>query len=256
MQSNVGVVILAAGHGTRMKSSTPKVMHFLHGKPLVAHVVEKVEQSGICEKPVIVVSGDHSLVQDFLGDRALYAIQAKQLGTGHATACAEEVLGTTFQHVIVLYGDMPFISPASIRRLAERHLERDNTVTLMTITVPNFEGEYSPFYTFGRIIRSTEDGHITKIVEKKDCAKEELQIRELNASYFCFKASWLWDTLKKLDNNNAQKEFYLTDLIKIAIEDGEKISSIDIEPKETLGVNSPEDLVVAHDVVSVNRHNQ
>lgn len=246
--ANIGIVILAAGDGTRMKSPTPKVMSPLHGRPLVSHVVGNVEESGCCDKPVVVVCKNHTLVQDHLGDRAAYVVQEKQLGTGHATATAQPLLEGNVDHVIVLYGDMPFLKGDSIQRLIDRHVERENVVTLMTTTVPHFEGEYAGFYSFGRIIRRESDGHIAKIVEKKDSNEDELLVRELNTSYFCFNAAWLWEHVNQIQNNNTQGEYYLTDLLQIAIDEGQKISSIDIDPKEAMGVNTLEDLEAAQGV--------
>lgn len=246
--SNIGIVILAAGDGKRMKSPTPKVLVPLHGKALVEHVVEHAEESGCCEKPVVIVCANHTMVQEYLGDRVTYVIQEKQLGTGHAVAAAQSALHGRGDHVIVLYGDMPFLKPESIRRLAERHCERGNTVTLMTTTVPNFDGTRRCFDSFGRIVRDASTGHVARIVERKDATEEEAEIRELNPSYFCFKADWLWRHVNKLQNNNAQGEYYLVDLVKMAIDAGEKISSIDIDPTEAMGVNTLEDLEAAHSV--------
>lgn len=239
----VGVVILAAGDGKRMKSTLPKMMHELKGKPLVEHVLAHVEDSGL-GKPLVVVSAKHSMVQDRLGSRALYVVQKEQLGTGHAASIAESVLKDTVGHVLFLNGDMPFVSGESIRRLVERHIERKNTITMMTVTVPNFENENQAFIGFGRIMRG-QNGHIVRIVENKDATEEERNIRELNPSVWCFEVSWLWKALKNIKNENSQKEYYLTDLIGMGIEEGVKISSIAIEPKEAIGINTAEDLEVA-----------
>jgi bifunctional UDP-N-acetylglucosamine pyrophosphorylase/glucosamine-1-phosphate N-acetyltransferase len=244
----VGVVILAAGDGKRMKSTLPKVMHELKGKPLIEHVVHHVEGLGFTHKPVIIVSPKHTMVQDHLHVRAEYVVQPEQLGTGHAVSVAELILENKVEDVVVLYGDMPFVSSHSIERLIGRHLERDNAITLMTFMVPHFKGVYEPFYNFGRVVRRGIDGHIARIVEKKDAIETELQILELNPSVFCFKASWLWKSLRSLKNENAQKEYYLTDLIQMAIADGEKISSISIEPKEAIGINTAEDLQLVREM--------
>lgn len=247
----VRAVILAAGDGKRMKSTTPKVLSLLRGKPLVGHVLDHVEEAGVFSlEPVVVVCANHRLVQDSVKDRAVYAIQELQLGTGHAVAAAEPVLKESADHVAVVYGDMPFLSAASLRRLVERHLERDNTVTLLTVIVPHFEGSLAPFQSFGRIVRRSADGHIARIVEYRDATEEEKKIREVNPSYFCFRASWLWPHVKTLKNENAQGEYYLVDLLKMAIDEGEKISSIPIEPKEALGVNTQEDLILAESLIA------
>lgn len=251
---NIGIIILAAGHGKRMKSIVPKVMSSLHGKPLVLHVLEQAEAAMGEVRPVVVVSPLHTLVQECLGDRAAYVVQAEQLGTGHAVGCAESALKGNVDHVVVVYGDMPFVRAASIQRLVARHLERDNTVTMMTVTVPNFAGRYAPFDGFSRVIRRSDDGHISRIVEKKDATAAESLITELNPSYYCFKSAWLWEHITRLNNHNAQKEYYLTDLPKMAIDEGEKISSIAIAPEEAVGVNTPDDLEVAHDVFLAHNH--
>ncbi len=239
----VGVVILAAGDGKRMKSSLPKMMHELNQKPLVEHVVQHVEEVGI-GKPLIVVSAKHTMVQDHLGDRAQYVVQSEQLGTGHAASMAETILTDRVSHVVFLNGDMPFVSAESIKRLLARHIERKNTITMMTVTVPHFENENQAFVGFGRIVRGV-NGHIARIVEKKDATEDELGILELNPSVWCFEASWLWKSLKNLKNENSQKEYYLTDLIGMGIDEGVQISSISIEPKEAIGINTAEDLQTA-----------
>src|SRR5689334_7448637 len=138
----IGAVILAAGDGKRMKTGIPKVMNLLKGKPLVEHVVSSVEASGVCDKPVVIVNPNHTLVQDYLGDRAVYVVQEKQLGTGHAAGCAVKVLESKVDSIIILYGDMPFLKPESIKHLAETHNIEHNILTMMTVVVPNFEGKY------------------------------------------------------------------------------------------------------------------
>lgn len=235
------IVILAAGKGARMKSNLPKVMHLLKDKPLIDYVVKSVENKN--DRIVVVKATDNDLVKDFLQNRVKYAIQDKQLGTGHAVMSAEKLINGYVDHIVVLYGDMPFITGKSIDRLKLKHLEKGNTMTLMTTIVPDFNDWRDGFYSFGRIVRRA-DGHIAKIIEKKDATEQELAIKEVNPSYLCFKADWLWENLKKLKNNNSQGEYYLTDLLKMAIDSGKKISSIDINYKEALGVNNKNDLMI------------
>ena len=137
-----------------------------------------------------------------------------------------------------------------LETLVERHEERGNSITLMTITVPHFNNEFSSFSSFSRIIRDEKTGHIVRDVQAKDCTREELEIHEVNPCYFCFNAQWLWNHIDKLDNNNAQEEYYLTDLLHMAIDSGEPISSISIEPQEARGVNTKEDLAIAVNTVA------
>lgn len=244
----IGVVILAAGVGKRMKSTKLKVMHEVKGRPMIDFVVAAVEQAALGRRPTVIVCDNDPAVQNYVGERAEYAVQAERLGTGHAVSIAESKLRGQVEQVVALSGDMPFVSSDSIKRLVERHLERGNTVTLMTVTVPDFAEWRSAFSSFGKIVRGV-NGHIAKIVEKKDATSTELDILELNPAVYCFKSDWLWDNLKKIKNNNAQQEYYLTDLIQLAIEQGEKISSISIESREAVGINSPEDLESAENLV-------
>ena len=190
--TKVGIVILAAGKGTRMKSDKLKVMHDLKGSPLIEHVVKCAEALKLDQKPVVVVCADNHAVEEYLVDRAEYVVQKEQLGTGHAVLAAEAKINGFANDVVVLYGDMPFITPESIKKLLEKHREKHNVLTLMTVTVPDFLDWRAQFYDFGRIKRDPVTGHVIGIVEKKDASPEELEIKEVNTSFFCFNANWLW----------------------------------------------------------------
>lgn len=241
------IVILAGGLGKRMQTELPKVLNELHGKPLVRHVLDAVAASLVCERPVIVVGKKRELVIEALGDSYRYAVQEEQLGTGHAVACAKELLFGSELPVIVLYGDMPYISAETIRTLAERHAEAGAKLTMATVTVPDFETWRAGFYDFGRIVRDAE-GRIVRSVEKKDATPDELAITEVNPCYFCFDTTWLWEHLALLGNSNAQGEYYLTDLVKMAVTEGVVIASISIDAKEALGVNTREHLDLLHTI--------
>jgi len=234
---------LAAGEGKRMNSDVPKVMHLLFGKPLIDHVVSHVEQANITDAPVVVVSPNHTQVQGYLGTRARYVTQQEQLGTGHAVATAHDVLKDA-KHVMVLYGDMPFLKPASIMALAQTHLEEGNTITLATVKTQFEQGADSLLYDFGRIIRD-EKGQIVDSVELKDATPEQAAMTEVNPCYYCFDAAWLWEHAHKLERNNAQGEYYLTDLVRLAVQEGDHLGSVDIEASEAIGINSKEDLMKA-----------
>ncbi len=241
--NDVNIVILAAGHGKRMQSELPKVLVPLHGRPLITHVLESIKNSGINTTPVVVVGQHKELVMQALGDNYKYAIQEEQLGTGHAVMSARTALPSNTKHVMVLYGDHPFISSETIRQLVEKHLSSSSKITMATVKLADFEDWRSVFYSnFGRIVRD-ESGQISKIVEFKDTkTDEEKNIKEVNPSYFCFDADWLWDNLKQLKTDNAQKEYYLTDLVKIAMQEKIKIESMQIDPREALGANSKQEL--------------
>ncbi len=238
------IVVLAGGKGERMAGVQPKVLTPLCGKPIMGYLLESIAQAGIDAQPVVVVGHRAEEVQKEFGPRYIYVPQHIQLGTGHAVQQAESVLKNNADTVLVLYGDHPFLSHRTIKTLHELHEREGRVLTMMTITVPDFNEWRQPFFDFGRIVRD-EHGRITRIVEKKDALPAELEIRELNPSFFCFNAEWLWRNLQKLTNQNAQGEYYLTDLVQIAIREGESIASMPIEPFEAIGVNTPEHLALA-----------
>lgn len=250
-QQKFAVVILAAGQGRRMGGESPKVLKLINGRPIIGHLVEAIKKSGICEKPAVIVCDEHTLVQDVLGDSCDYVIQAEQLGTGHAVACAEGFLKDKAEDVLVLYGDHGFLTAPTLQQLRKLHQDSAGVLTLMTTVLPDFEDWRFAFKSFGRIIRN-EKGEIAGIVEKKDATGKELEITEVNPMYCCFKADWLWGNLKKINNKNAQGEYYLTDLIKIAFEQGRKTNSLKINNFECLGINNPEELDLANRFLSEN----
>jgi len=244
---NIQVIILAAGKGKRMNADVPKVLVPFHDKPMVDYVIEAVSHSGINTKPVLVVGYGKELVIEHCGDAVSYAEQTEQLGTGHAVKCAQNAILDQAEHVIVLYGDHPSITGAMIANLAKTHLSSNKTLTMATVTIPDFEGWYKAFLAFGRIIRD-EDGVILKNVEYKDATDTEKEIKEVNPAYFCFKKEWLFSKLEQIKNENSQGEYYLTDLVKYAAEDG-GIASVAISPEEALGVNTIEQLKEIESIV-------
>ncbi len=242
--NNVQIIILAAGHGKRMKSELPKVLIPLSGKPLLAHVLDSVKKTGICDKPVIVVGQQRELVIKTLGRDYEYIVQEEQKGTGHAVKSAQKTLENASDHLVVLYGDHPFISPETIKKLVLKHLSSKGKITMATVNLPDFKDWRAVFYkNFSRIIRD-KNGKIAEDVQFKDANEDIKKITEVNPCYFCFEAKWLWNNLKTLGTDNAQKEYYLTDLIKKAIKEKAKIESISIDPREALGVNSKEELEI------------
>jgi bifunctional UDP-N-acetylglucosamine pyrophosphorylase/glucosamine-1-phosphate N-acetyltransferase len=238
---NTRVIVLAAGRGKRMKSETPKVLTLLNDRPLIQYLLDSILASKVDMKPVIVVGKNGDLIKNTLGTNYEYVLQSEPLGTAHAVLCAKNAISDSTEKIIVLYGDQPFVSASTIKELKESH-EKDNAnITIITTEVEDFNDWKAVFYEFGRIVRD-ENGKIQSIVEKKDASKEQLEIKEVNPAYYCFNPKWLWENLKKINNSNAAKEYYLTDLVKIAIKNGDKINSININPIETVGVNSKEHL--------------
>jgi bifunctional UDP-N-acetylglucosamine pyrophosphorylase/glucosamine-1-phosphate N-acetyltransferase len=238
--NKVQVVILAAGKGKRMNADVPKVLVPFHDKPMVDYVVEAVKHSGIDTKPVLVVGYGKELVINHCGDSASYAEQTDQLGTGHAVKCSEDAILPQIEHVMVLYGDQPAITGAMISNLAKTHINSGKNLTMATVDLPGFDSWYSSFLAFGRIIRNTNN-EIEKIVEYKDATDDQKEIKEVNPAYFCFKKDWLFDKLEQVKNTNSQGEYYLTDLVELAFNNG-GIASVHISPEEALGVNTIDQL--------------
>jgi len=241
------IVILAAGQGKRMQCKLPKVLVKLKGKPMIEYLVESCIKSGVDSNPIIVVSPDNREIisQALIKYNCQYAIQEKQLGTGHALACARNLIGKEVDHIICLYGDHPFIGAETIKKLAESH---NGVITMMTVKVENFDGWRACFNFWGRIIRD-EDGKVKENIEFRDAAPEVKKIREVNPSMYCLATDWLWDNLAKLNNHNAQQEYYLTDLVGLARQQNLKVNTFPLNPEEAVGVNSQEELALAETLV-------
>lgn len=241
MDNATQIVILAGGKGKRMNSETPKVLTVFNGKPMIDYLLEAVEKSGINNKPLLVVGYKREDVMNHVGDRAIYAIQEEQLGTGHAVKISEGSIHPNTSNILVLYGDAPAVTGEMIANLLDVHNGGNHILTMATVTVPSFDGWYEVFYKpFSRIVRN-EKGEIVRSVEFKDAQDLEKEIREVNPCYFCFNKDWLFEHLTKLKNENAQGEYYLTDLVKYAADQG-SIMSVSIKPEEALGVNTVEEL--------------
>ena len=230
-------VILAAGKGTRMRSELPKVLHQVEGKTMIQHSIEKAQTAGVGEV-VAVVGYRKEMVMDTLGDLAKYAVQEEQLGTGHAVAQARPHLEGFQGNVVVLYGDMPLLSSETIGSLIQRRDETDAAGVILTIVLDNPPD-------FGRIVRD-EAGRVVRVVEVKDATPGELAIKEVNVGAYCFDCQSLLSALDQLNNDNAQGEFYLTDVVGIMARQGQRVETV-VSPnlEETLGINDPVHLAFA-----------
>lgn len=227
-------IILAAGKGTRMKSSLNKVMHPVSNKPMIGHIISSLKKCDV-EKIVVVVGHGAQSVKEYLKDDVQYALQEPQLGTGHAVMQASQLEGLDGD-TIILCGDGPLIQPETIERAFEAN--KDASLTVLTSVLPDGE-------RYGRIVRDAS-GNVQKIVEAKDCSEEQLTIKEINTGIFCFKTKDLFEGLKEIDNNNVQQEYYLTDLVEIFNKKGLKGQAMIVEdPDETMGVNDRVDLAKA-----------
>src|SRR5690349_19812921 len=226
----VTAVLLAAGQGTRMKSDLPKVLHPLCGKPMLWHVLEALK-AATTEKPVVVVGHGAEAVQNYLGDSAECVLQEPQLGTGHAAMQAETLLRGKTDLVIVTYADMPLLRGETFQRLVETQRLNPGPFSLLTVIADDPRG-------FGRIVRGS-DGTVAAIVEEYVATPEQQQIKELNVGAYCFNADWLWDSLHRIEKNPRKGEYYLTDIVEIAVNDNLPVQAVLHDDfMETIGINT------------------
>lgn len=226
-------VILAAGYGTRMKSAIPKVLHPILGKPMVAWAVETAH--AVSQQPPVVVLGHgREQVEAVLAGQAEFVVQEQLLGTGHALLQAADLLRGASDAVLVTYADMPLLQPETLTALIARlEVERahDPRVALAMLTITREDAQ-----AFGRIVRDA-GGNVVRIVEEVDCSPEQLLIRELNPGIYCFEAAWLWENLPHIPLSR-KGEYYLTDLVEMAINQGRRVVAVDAPVEEVTGINT------------------
>ncbi len=246
MENRTKIIILAAGKGTRMNSDLPKVLSQVKGKSMIKRLLESITDSAIDPNPTIIVGYKKELVIKELGPEGQpyhYITQEEQLGTGHAVNLAKDYLKDKAENIIILYGDHPFVSANTVKKLNNSHIKSGKKITMATVKLPDFRDWRINFVNFSRIIRD-ENKNIIKDVQYKDATDKEIKITEVNPCYFCFDAVWMWENLATLKNNNAQNEYYLTDLIKIATDTNIETESIEIDAHEALGANTNAELAV------------
>ncbi|WP_129125248.1 bifunctional UDP-N-acetylglucosamine diphosphorylase/glucosamine-1-phosphate N-acetyltransferase GlmU [Geomonas oryzae] len=229
--NKTSAIVLAAGMGTRMKSDLVKVMHPVAGPPMIEWPVAAAFASGV-ERCVLVVGHQQEKVRNYFAGRTevSFAVQAEQLGTGHAVACAMPEIDGDADTVLVLCGDTPLLTEQSLCAMLKAHAESGACVTVMTATVEN------PF-GYGRIVKDAA-GNVVAITEQKDASEAERLIREVNAGVYCVERAFLAEAVARLDNNNAQKEYYLTDVVRQARAKGLCCRSFQVDdPCEISGVN-------------------
>lgn len=241
-------IILAAGKGTRMRSKLYKVLHQVCGKTMVDHVLTQLEKAKI-DTIITVVGFGAETVKDALGHRTRYALQKQQLGTGHAVMQTEDLLGNEDGETIVVSGDTPLFTADTFEKLFAYHEQRHAAVTILTSVAPDPTD-------YGRIIRN-DVGIVERIVEEKDATVQEKAIKEVNTGVYCFDNKKLFAALKKINNDNHQGEYYLTDVIGILKQEGEIVTAYKMADfDESMGVNDRIALAKANRVMRerINKH--
>ena len=226
----ITAILLAAGQGTRMKSSLPKVLHPVSGKPMIWHALNAIRQS-TTETPVVVVGHGADEVKAYLGEAAKTVLQEPQLGTGHAVMQAESLLKGKTDLIVVCYADMPLLRGETLQKLVETQKNNKGPISMLTVIADDPRG-------FGRIVRKA-DGTVEAIVEEYVATPEQQKIKELNVGGYCFDANWLWDALQRIPKNPKKGEYYLTDAVELASKDGLPVHATVMDDlEETIGVNT------------------
>ena len=234
-------IILAAGAGTRMKSKKPKILHEVCGIPMIEYVLRAAEDAGVSDSVVVVGHEADEVRQNLCGRKLEFAVQSERLGTGHAVMQAIYSIPSEGT-VLVLCGDTPLICGESLRGLIDYHKRKENAVTVLTTALDNPLG-------YGRVLKDS-NGKFIGIVEEKDADEKEKLINEINSGMYCFDSKELKEALKRIENNNSQGEYYLTDVIAILHNKGKKTGTYAINnPSEILGVNNRVQLSMAEQIM-------
>lgn len=234
----LSTIILAAGKGTRMKSDLPKVLHKIDNKELVKYVIKQAED--LNSKPIVLVVGHkHELIREATAEyNVSYALQAEQLGTGHAVMMTKDELEDATGNVLILCGDVPLLRSQTLKSMLENHLAEKADCTVLTAHFDDPTG-------YGRIIKNPE-GNIERIVEQKDGNPEELSVKEINSGVYLVNKKLLFNALEDVKADNAQAEYYLTDIIKILKKQGKNLRTYLLEDnREIYGINTIEQLKTA-----------
>lgn len=221
-----------------MKSDLAKVLHILNGKPLLHYSLAAAKEAS-AEKIVVIIGHQADKIRnDFSGSGCIFVEQKPLLGTGHAVLQAKNVLADYKGLTVILCGDVPLLKPATIKSLVDNHLAVKAVVSVLTTIPPSAQG-------YGRIVKS-EKGNVLKIVEERDATESEKKIEEINTGIYCVDTKFLFSALGKVDNNNQQSEYYLTDIVEIACREGQKVKSfIASDYIEVMGINTLEELSLA-----------
>ena len=242
-KEEVAVIILAAGLGTRMKSSKAKVLHEILGKPMVMYVVE-VAKKIAGDNVVLVIGNQAEKVRKVVSEQtdALFALQEEQLGTGHAVMCAIPQVPDHVREVVILCGDVPLLTEKTLTGFLEDHVKAERDISLLAVEIENPKG-------YGRLLID-ENKQLTGIVEEADASAEQKELKIINAGIYCIKKEILFDSLKKITSDNVKGEFYLTDIVEIGYRNKSTMGVlVGDDWKETVGVNTTQDLMTAENIM-------
>lgn len=247
--SHFSTLIMAAGKGTRMKSDLAKVLHKINNRPMVHYVIDLAKRIK-SEKIVLIIGHQKEAVRETCKNLNVeFVVQEKQLGTGHAVAVTESHFKNYTGNLLILSGDVPLLTYETLQNLVQTHVNSDAIATLLTAELDDPTG-------YGRVIRSKE-GPVSRIVEQKDANQDELKVNEINVGIYMFKSQPLFETLKLIDNDNAQGEYYLPDVVKIYVDRGEKvIAQLAANFDETRGINNVDQLKEAETILQKRSLNQ
>jgi bifunctional UDP-N-acetylglucosamine pyrophosphorylase/glucosamine-1-phosphate N-acetyltransferase len=237
IMKGTAVIIMAAGKGKRMKSNQPKVLHNLAGKPILNYVLDTVDKLE-AKRKILIIGYKSDKVRKLIGDKIEYAEQTEQLGTAHAVLQTKKLLSNFKGDILILSGDVPFITVKTLKKLLKYHQDNNFCCTLLSAVLKNPKG-------YGRIIREKK-GKIQGIIEEVDLSIEKKKITEINSGIYCFDKERLFQTLEKISTDNKQGEYYLTDTVKILLEEGLTLGNTMVKDySEILGINNRLDLANA-----------
>jgi bifunctional UDP-N-acetylglucosamine pyrophosphorylase/glucosamine-1-phosphate N-acetyltransferase len=240
--NRIGVILLAAGQGKRMRSSLPKVLHLLCGKPLFLHPLAIAQKLRPRKIVIVIGHGAESVQRSYAGADVSWVIQEQQLGTGHAALCARKVFNDFSGDILILSGDVPLIMQSTLDAMVDSHRDQQAALTLMTANLDDPKG-------YGRILRDGY-GAISGIVEERDATAIEKQIKEVNAGVYVASPEFLFAALERVKNHNQQGEYYLPDIVTIGLAQNRKIATFRVDdPREMMGINTREELAAMEKIL-------
>ena len=222
-----------------MRSDLPKVLLPLCGRPMLAYVLDVLAEVGILRPIIVVAESGESVIRDAVGDGHQYVLQEEQLGSGHAVLCAREVARTS-ENVLVMCGDSPLFLAETVRSLIRSHVSEQAVAALTSAALTRPEG-------YGRVLR-TKDGNVAGVVEEVLATDEQKEIKEVNGGCYAFDGPWLWENIGGMSRNEIG-EYCLTEMVDMAIQQGERVVTVSAKPDEVAGVNTPAQLLEAEAVL-------